>query len=171
MAVPAFVAGGSNLGDRLEFLNQAKEILDSTSGIHVSGESSIFETIPVGGPAQGLYLNVVWEIRTDLTVESFYGVLKGIEDRLDRVRSASNAPRTIDLDLLFYGDHVLKNSKLCVPHPRLQERLFVLAPLLELAPDFRHPVLNQTIRQLYEAIAVKNPADVKNFGKIYERNC
>lgn len=171
MAVTAFVAGGSNLGDRLQFLSQAKKVLNSTSGIHVTGESSIFETVPVGGPAQEFYLNVVWEIRTDLTIESFYGMLKGIEDLLDRVRSAPNAPRTIDLDLLFYGGQILKTSELCVPHPRLQERFFVLAPLLELAPDFRHPVLNQTVRQLYKAIAVKDPAGVKSFGKIYERNC
>jgi 2-amino-4-hydroxy-6-hydroxymethyldihydropteridine diphosphokinase len=149
MTVTAFVALGSNLGDRRAYLERAAEALRGLPGVTVTRQSSLYETAPVGGPAgQGPYLNAAAEVRTDLPAEALLHALLDIESQLGRVRQERDGPRTIDLDLLLYGDLVCAGPELTVPHPRLHERLFVLRPLAEIAPGVVHPVLKRTALDL-----------------------
>ena len=144
-----YVAVGSNLGDREKNFSRAKELVEKIKRTKFLRASAIYETDPVGGPPQGKYLNAVWEMETDLAPKKFLRNLLEVERQMGRVRSQRNAPRGIDLDLLFHEDKIIKSNQLTIPHPRLHERIFVLQPLAELAPDFMHPVLKKTIRELY----------------------
>lgn len=153
-----FVALGSNLGDRREQIQKALQVLQGTAGISRVKMSRLYETDPVGGPAgQGKYLNGVIQFETDLSPQELLEHLLVIEKSLGRERSVKNAPRTIDLDLLFYGDNIIRDVRngrdrslrLEVPHPRLHERTFVLRPLADLAPDLMHPVLKKTVKQMW----------------------
>ena len=148
----AFIAVGSNLGDRQRYLDEAKKSLGKTLGVKILRTSSIHETHPVGGPVQGKYLNAVWEIQTDLNPRALLERLLEIEKELGRERTQKNAPRTIDLDILFYDHRVVEEPGLTIPHPRLHERAFVLKPLGEIAPQFRHPRLKKTVHELLENI-------------------
>jgi 2-amino-4-hydroxy-6-hydroxymethyldihydropteridine diphosphokinase len=131
--ITAYVALGSNLGDREAHLAHAVTALRATPGVEVEALSSVRETAPVGGPPQGAYLNAVVELRTQLTARALLERLLEIEAEAGRVRGPQrNAPRTLDLDLLLYGDEQIDEPGLVVPHPRMQQRGFVLEPLAEL---------------------------------------
>ena len=144
----AYIGVGSNLGDRNSNLEKAKKYLESEKGISFLESSEIYETDPVGGPAQEKYLNAVWWIETSLAPRPLLELLLGIEKKMGRVRSERNAPRMIDLDILFYGEAIIHEAGLDIPHPRLHERSFVLKPLSDLAPDWMHPVLKKTVQEL-----------------------
>jgi 3-oxoacyl-[acyl-carrier protein] reductase len=151
--VTAYLALGSNLGDRQAFLDQAIARLRLQPGVEVMRVSTYHETDPVGGPAgQGRYLNAVAEVRTSLEPLKLMRVLLAVEAQLGRVRAERFGPRTIDLDLLLYGTQALDlrepDCALIVPHPRLHERAFVLAPLAEIAPLAVHPLLQSTAKDL-----------------------
>ncbi len=149
MATTAYIALGSNLGDRRAYLERAVEALRGLGGVTLTRLSSLYETAPVGGPpGQGPYLNAVAEVRTDLPAEALLRALLDVESQLGRVRQERDGPRTIDLDLLLYGDLVVAGPELTVPHPRLHERLFVLRPLAEVAPGVVHPALKRTALDL-----------------------
>ena len=135
-----FLALGSNLGNRAENLRNAIEALNSREGIRVTRKSSFYETEPVGGPDQGKFLNGVIEIKTTLEPEDLLKVVMNIESELGRVRREHWGPRTIDIDILTLDDLVYVSPTLSIPHPLMHERGFVLRPLLEIAPDFKHPV-------------------------------
>ena len=135
----AFIGLGSNMGDRAAYLEAARRALAGSEGIVLAGVSSLYETEPVGYTEQGWFLNQVVEISTGLDSWSLLRVLQGIEQSLGRQRLIRWGPRVIDLDILLYGDDVLSSQELTVPHPRLYERSFVLAPLNEIAPDYVHP--------------------------------
>ncbi len=126
---------GSNLGDRLAFLAGAVDGLDATPGITVTGVSRVYETAPVGGPEQGPYLNAVVAVATDLRPAQLLAVAKALEARAARVPNERFGPRTLDVDVLLVGDERVDTPDLTVPHPRLRERGFVLAPLADVAPD------------------------------------
>ena len=152
----AYVGLGSNLGDRAGNLLLAVRGMIG-AGLRVSRLSSVYETEPVGVPtAQPLFLNMVAEIAFDTDTddvappapEQLLARLLRIEYALGRRRERARAARTLDLDLLLYGDTESQTLFLVLPHPRLHLRRFVLAPLVELAPDLRHPTLRQTFRQL-----------------------
>jgi 2-amino-4-hydroxy-6-hydroxymethyldihydropteridine diphosphokinase len=132
----AYVALGSNLGDRLGYLRRAVGALRAAGGIEVAGVSSVYETDPVG-PPQPEYLNAVVRIETELVPHDLLRALKGIERELGRTPSERWGPREIDLDLLLYGEERLDTDELVVPHPRMAERAFVLVPLGELTGDER----------------------------------
>lgn len=148
-----YLGVGSNLGDRLAHLKQAESLLKKIPQTRFLRSSSVIETDPVGGgPQDPKYLNAVWEIETALTPETLKEHLFEIEIELGRQRSLRNTPREIDLDILFYGNRVVKAKRLEIPHPRLHERTFVLKPLAELAPDWRHPGLKKTVKELLRSL-------------------
>jgi 3-oxoacyl-[acyl-carrier protein] reductase len=149
MAATAYIALGSNLGDRLTHLDQALAELRRRPGVAVMRVSSVYETAPVGGPAgQGPYLNAAAELRTILAPAALLQILLDVESGLGRVRTEHDGPRTIDLDLLLYDNMVRDDPELTVPHPRLHQRLFVLQPLAEIALGVIHPVLKRSIADL-----------------------
>ena len=123
----AYLALGSNLGDRQRFLDEAVRRLRAVPGLTIRRVSAYYETAPVGGPdGQGPYLNAAVEVETGLTPEALLALLRRIEEDLGRVRTAHHGPRTIDLDLLLMGDETRDTPELQLPHPRLHERRFVL---------------------------------------------
>ncbi len=127
-----YIGIGSNLGDRKKHIKNAIEKLKETEGVEVKKISNIYETEPVGGPKQGKYLNGVIEIETWLEPSDLMIKLQKIEKQSGRIRSVKNAPRTIDLDILLYGDKKIDEPGLKIPHPRMYEREFVMKPLKEI---------------------------------------
>ena len=133
----AFIAFGSNLGNRQKNIDDALELL-TREGVFVLKRSSIMETDPVGGPSgQGKFFNGVIKVETDLSPHELLQTLISIEKQLGRVRSVRNAPRIIDLDILLYDDIILDEFDLTIPHPRMRERAFVMKPLLDIEPDIQ----------------------------------
>lgn len=130
--VISYIGIGSNLGDRHANIDKAIRLLKDCPGIKVLKVSSIYETEPVSDIPQPMYLNGVVEIETELKPAILLKDLLAIEDRLGRVRALRNGPRTIDLDILYYGDEVISEDGLSIPHPRIAEREFVLKGLREL---------------------------------------
>ncbi len=159
----AYIGLGSNLGDRERQLAGAVAALARAPGCRVTALSAVYETQPVGGPPQGAYLNAVAQLRTELAPRALLELLLSIEREAGRVRGATrDAARTLDLDLLLYGDRVIDEPELRVPHPRLGERAFALEPLAELAPGRLHPVLGESIATL--ASRVRDPAAVRRLA-------
>jgi 2-amino-4-hydroxy-6-hydroxymethyldihydropteridine diphosphokinase len=141
---------GSNIGDREANLRAAIELL-SGAGIAVLRTSPVYETEPVDYTDQRWFLNMVVEASTELLPMQLLGRTSRIERELGRVRTIDKGPRTIDIDILLYGRAVIRSPRLEVPHPRMSDRRFVLAPLADLAPDLRHPVTGRSLRQMLDA--------------------
>jgi len=150
-ATRAAVAFGSNVGDRARHIELALARLRATDGVVVRGCSSVRETAPVGGPPQGPFLNGVALIETTLAARELLASLLAIERAGGRVRSGRDGPRTIDLDLVFFGEQTLDDAELTLPHPRAHQRAFVLEPLAEVAPDWVHPRLRRSAREMWDA--------------------
>ena len=138
-AAIAFVGLGSNLADPMVQVRQAFTELEAISGTRVTARSSLYRTSPVGYLEQPEFINAVASVQTTLEPRALLAALLAIEDRHGRRRGMRNAPRTLDLDLLLYGEEVLDRDGLTLPHPRLHERAFVLAPLAEIAPEAMVP--------------------------------
>jgi 2-amino-4-hydroxy-6-hydroxymethyldihydropteridine diphosphokinase len=135
------------LGKREENLRQALTLLSLK--VNLEEVSSVYETEPVGYKEQPLFLNLVCRITTNLPPLELLHLAKDIETRMGRVPSGQvNSPRPIDIDILFYDNKLMETQNLTIPHPRLQDRAFVLIPLAEIAPDLVHPKLNKSIVQL-----------------------
>jgi 2-amino-4-hydroxy-6-hydroxymethyldihydropteridine diphosphokinase len=155
--VSAIVALSSNLGDRHEILESAVRALDEAPGVRVACVSPWFETEPVGGPAgQPPYLNGALELQSSLTARELLDLLLAIEAAHGRVRhGVKDAPRTLDLDLLFYGDERIQEPDLVVPHPRLEERIFVLEPLARLAPNRHLPGCRRSVLERLSELTIR----------------
>jgi GTP cyclohydrolase-4 len=155
----AYLCLGSNLGEREANLCQALTLLSLKANLEEV--SSIYETEPIGYKEQPLFLNLVCRITTNLPPEEFLHLAKEIETRMGRVSSFPNAPRIIDIDILFYDNKIMETRNLTIPHPRLQDRAFVLIPLAETAPDLVHPKLGKSIARL--ASDVKGKKGVRKY--------
>jgi 2-amino-4-hydroxy-6-hydroxymethyldihydropteridine diphosphokinase len=150
MSTLALIGLGSNLGDRKATLDAALGALAQTPGVALRAASRYHETAPIGGPSgQGAFLNAAARLRTTLSATALLGALRKIESRFGRIRSERWAARTLDLDLLMYGELISDAADLTLPHPRMAVRRFVLAPLSEVAEDVRDPVTHRTILQLF----------------------
>ncbi len=147
-----FIGVGSNLGDRKETIESAQQVFSQSLGIRLIRSAPLYETEPVGGPAQGLYLNTVWEVETSLQPREILDLVLQIESQFGRNRKEKNEPRTIDLDILFFDDEIIEEPDLVVPHPRLHERWFVLKPLWDLRADFVHPIFKKSICELLDQV-------------------
>lgn len=143
----AYILLGSNRGRRKDYLKKAKRLVAANSGA-ILKESSIYETAAWGKTDQKAFLNQVIVITTDLAAEKLMESLLDIEQQLGRIRIEKFGPRTIDLDILFFDDLVMKSKLVTLPHPAIQDRRFVLVPLAELSPRKVHPVYKQTISSL-----------------------
>jgi 2-amino-4-hydroxy-6-hydroxymethyldihydropteridine diphosphokinase len=142
-----FLGLGSNIGNKEENINKA---LACISEVYIIKKTShLYQTEPVGGIKQDWFLNCVVEIQTDVDPKQLLFTLKSIERKIGRKKTVKNGPRIIDIDILFYGNHVLNTKSLVLPHPSIQERLFVLQPMMDINPDLIHPVFKRSIHELY----------------------
>ncbi|MCR9076795.1 MAG: 2-amino-4-hydroxy-6-hydroxymethyldihydropteridine diphosphokinase [bacterium] len=150
----AYIALGSNLGDRESYIRGAIEAVGGLEGTDVVAQSSVIETDPVGPDGQGPYLNAVIHIQTTLAPRELLDELLRIEQDFGRERAEQQrwGPRTLDLDVLVYEDMIIEEQGLNVPHPRLHDRLFVLVPLAEIAPDLNIPMHEKTPRAMLRAL-------------------
>lgn len=153
METEAYIALGSNLGDRKLNLLRAVAEVGKLPGSEVTALSPFYETSPVGNVNQEAFYNAVLRLSTALDARSLLIHLLRIEDEIfKRVRTIHQGPRKIDLDLLLYGNRTINEEDLVVPHPRLAERRFVLQPLCDIAPDLVHPLSGKTIHELLAAL-------------------
>ncbi|MCC3411148.1 MAG: 2-amino-4-hydroxy-6-hydroxymethyldihydropteridine diphosphokinase [Microcoleus sp. PH2017_29_MFU_D_A] len=141
------IALGSNLGDSLATLKSAIATLNNTPGIAVKSHSSWYQTAPVG-PPQPDYINACAILEVTLQPQQLLATLLEVEIKFNRIRREKWGPRTLDLDLLLYDDLILETPTLTLPHPRMTQRAFVLVPLVEIAPDWAHPVTKSAIGQI-----------------------
>lgn len=148
----AYVAVGSNLGDKREYLEQAIEGIRKTKGCVLEKVSTIIETEPYGGVEQDVFLNGALKLRTLLTPYELLERLHELEQEAKRERLVHWGPRTLDLDILLYDDLVLEDEELCIPHVDMQNRDFVLRPMAEIAPYKRHPVYGKTMKEMLASI-------------------
>ena len=159
---PAAISIGSNLGDRNASVLSAIDKLDGLPKTSLVSRSSLFETEPVGLREQPWFVNAAALIETVLDARSLLDAMLEIERRAGRIRRADKGPRTLDLDLLLYGDSVIDEADLIVPHPHMAERKFVLEPLREIAPGLVHPVLGISIAEL--AAACRDKSEIRRLG-------
>jgi len=144
-----FIGLGSNVGDRESYLNRAIQKMGVCPEIEVIETSQFLENRSKGPILQPEFINAVIKVNTIFTPEELLGYLQKLELELGRTHKGTYGPRTIDLDILFFSDEIVCQENLTVPHPLLHEREFVLVPLYELAPDWVHPVLQESIKSLY----------------------
>jgi 2-amino-4-hydroxy-6-hydroxymethyldihydropteridine diphosphokinase len=145
----AYLHLGSNIGNKKSQLESAIESIKKSIGKVVTS-SSFYETEAWGKKDQESFLNIAIEVLTDLSAEDLLKQCNKIEAQVKSVKAEKWGPRILDIDILFLGDKVVKNSTLTIPHPEIENRNFVLIPLMEIAGEFIHPVLNKTIEELYE---------------------
>ena len=145
----AYLLTGSNIGRRREMLRKAEELIEERIG-QVLKKSALYETAPWGNTAQDYFLNQVLVCQTSLSASEVLENILEIEKSLGRVRTKKWGPRTIDIDILYFGDAVIDQAFLKVPHPELHRRRFTLAPLVDIAPEFVHPILKKTQEALLQ---------------------
>lgn len=147
-----FIGLGSNIRDRKKNIEEAVTLLENTPDIKIEKRSSLYITEPIGYVGQDFFLNAVIEISTMLSSRDLLHRCLEIEEQMGRVRIMEWGPRLIDLDLLLYGEDIIEDDELIVPHPLMHNRKFVLIPLVEIAPDVIHPKLHQTASELLHSL-------------------
>ena len=148
-----YIGIGSNLGNALKNCQHAVESLSLTAGVEITRVSPFYKTEPVGIENQNMFINSVVEIRTVLSARNLFQALQGIEKDMGRDREVKGGPRIIDLDLLFYGQEVIQDADLIVPHPEIQRRRFVLEPICEIASYLIHPDFGVSMRGLKDRLS------------------
>ncbi len=151
-SVTAYLGLGSNEGNRHHYLLEAIQILNQHDEVHVANQSMVHETAPVSHIEQGDFLNQVVHVETALDPPSLLRVCLDTEASLGRVREERWGPRTIDIDILFYGDEIIQLNGLTIPHPEVHKRSFMLTPLAEIAPEHVHPVLKSSIAAMLQLL-------------------
>ncbi len=146
-----YIGLGSNIGNREENCRKAIHLLKE-NGLMVKKQSSMLETEPWGVKEQPKFINMAIEVETGKNPEDLLGILKNIENQMGRTKSVKWGQRIIDLDILLYDDIVVETPHLEIPHPFMHEREFVLKPLVEIAPDKKHPVIGKTIKEMLSAL-------------------
>ena len=159
-----YLSLGSNIGDRIGYIQQATSLLNLTDNITIIRTSAFYETEPWGMSTDTWFVNAVVELKTSLSPQDLLNECKRIEKQLGRFTAEKSgyADRTIDIDILFYGKEIINEKDLVIPHKFLHLRAFTLVPLLELIPDFEHPVLHKTIIDLHNDL--ENPEMVFLYG-------
>lgn len=145
-----YLSLGSNKGDKEGQIKKAIILISNICDI--KNVSPLYLTEPVGYTEQEWFVNCIVEVETETDPNKLLSSVKSIEKKLGRTKTMKNGPRTIDIDIVFYGDQIVKTKDLVIPHPRLHERLFVLQPMMDLNPGFVHPVFQKTIRELYAQV-------------------
>ena len=156
MRETVFIGFGSNIGDRVDYCDRAVTLLSLLPQSQLTGVSLLYETEPVydgASPGESWFLNGVVQLETGIAPKSLLSLLREIERSLGRDEDDRSGPRTIDLDILFYGERVIDEPDLTIPHPRLHQRRFVLMPLSELDPLWVHPIRQRTVRQMLAELA------------------
>jgi len=156
-----YLSLGSNVGDREQNLRTAIAKLGELG--EVIAVSSFYETEPVEFTQQPWFLNCAVAVRTELMPKLFLAKIQAIEQEMGRRRVQPKGPRTLDIDILLFGNSVINAQQLEVPHPSMHERRFVLAPLVEIAPEVRHPIFKRTVRELLQALP-QNGGQVKKLA-------
>lgn len=166
----AYIALGTNIEPREAYLTGALEKITEHEEIKMNNISSIYETDPVGYTDQADFLNMIIEVETTLSPMDLLAYCQGIENRLGRERDIRFGPRTIDLDILLYGEETVSTDELTVPHPRMHERAFVLVPLAELAPSYSIPKVGERVEDLLEKLPEADKKGVRDWSAEDERN-
>ncbi len=165
-----YLSLGSNMGDRLSNIQQAVNFLTADNSIKLVASSAFYETEPWGNKKQNWFVNAVIAVRTEFQPIELLRICQSIEAKLGRNREAEEhwGERAVDIDILFYNDLVFKNEILEIPHKYVHRRAFALVPMLEISPNFIHPVLQKSIIDLHEALL--DPEDVFLYGTIMSNN-
>lgn len=161
----AYLSLGSNLGDRVGYIQQAVSLLSANPNINIVATSSFYETEPWQMHSENWFVNAVIQISTTLTPEELLKECKNVESLLGRKKEDDEkgyADRTIDIDIIFYDNLLINTPELTIPHRFFHKRVFMLVPMLEIAQDFVHPLFNKTVEKLYDEI--ENPEMVCLYG-------
>jgi 2-amino-4-hydroxy-6-hydroxymethyldihydropteridine diphosphokinase len=158
----AFIAFGGNVGDVRESFREARDELAALPGCRLVASSLLYTSEPLGPPGQPDYLNAMVSLDTELMPRTLLHEMQRIEDRHGRVREARWGPRTLDLDLIAMDDIISDAAELTLPHPEMHARVFVLQPLCDLAPEWQHPRMEQTARQLLASCIQTGESQLEN---------
>ena len=155
-----YIGIGSNLGNRINNIEQAKFLLKS-NGVNISNISSYYETFSWPDPSKPKFINIVIKSNTKFPPNKLLKIFKEIEKKLGRTKSARNSPRTCDIDIISYRNRVISNG-IIIPHKKLSQRNFVLIPLFEIAPDWMHPKTYKSIKKLIFSLPIKDITSIKH---------